>query len=396
MVGLVTGTRAEYGLLRGLMREIACSHDLELRLVATGMHLSPEFGLTYRQIEEEGFPISEKVEMLLSSDTASGTAKSTGLGVIGFTDCLARLNPDVLVLLGDRFETFAAGVAAHILGIPIAHIHGGEVTEGAIDDALRHSLTKMATLHFVAAEAFRRRIIQMGEEPARVFNVGAPGLDGILEKPFLSREELESFVGISLPMPFFLVTFHPETLGGLGPGQSIQALLDALEAFPEATVLFTLGNADSGGREIKERIRRYADSRPDRVQAVQSMGQQRYQSALRLADVVIGNSSSGIIEAPSFGVSVVNIGDRQKGRPRAESVIDSPAERGAIIQAISRALSPEFREIARSCRNPYRSGHAARSMREILASYPFDRGSGKKFYDLPDAGGEANAHEPME
>ncbi len=371
------------------MRQIDQSDDLDLQVIATGMHLSPEFGLTYRQIEEDGFRITEKVEMLLSSDSSAGTAKSTGLGVIGFTDCLSRLNPDVVVLLGDRFETFAAGVAAHILGIPIAHIHGGEVTEGAVDDVLRHSLTKMAMLHFVAAESFRRRVIQMGEHPSRVFTVGAPGLDGILEGPFLSRGELECFVGIPLKRSFFLVTFHPETLGAKAPGQSVEILLDALEKYPKATVLFTLGNADGGGREINERIRRYANRNSDRVQVVQSMGQRRYHSALRLADVVIGNSSSGIIEAPSFGVPVVNVGDRQKGRPRAECVIDSALEGEAIARAIRRALTSQFREKTRSCRNPYRSGNAAASIREILAAYPFVKGSGKTFYDLPvEEGGE--------
>lgn len=382
-IAIITGTRAEYGLLYWLMKAIQDDIDLELQVIATGMHLSPEFGLTYKEIEKDGFRIDEKVEMLLSSDTPVGTAKSTGLGVIGFADAFSRLRPDVVVLLGDRFEMLSAAVSAHVMGFPIAHIHGGEVTEGAIDDAIRHSITKMSSLHFVAAEEFRKRVIQMGERPERVFTVGALGLENVTRLELVGRADLEEFVGIPLKAPFFVVTFHPETLGGQDPVFAARCLLEALDQFPEATVIFTLGNADSGGRMINSMIREYVSGRKSRAVAFQSMGHLRYLSALRFADVVIGNSSSGIIEAPSFHVPVVNIGDRQKGRPRAASIIDCRVSRGQIAAAIGQALSPAFRSRAGSVENPYFRRGTSGKILDVLTSFPLDPEERKGFYDLP-------------
>ncbi|MCL6598711.1 MAG: UDP-N-acetylglucosamine 2-epimerase (hydrolyzing) [Alicyclobacillus macrosporangiidus] len=380
---VVTGTRAEYGLLYWLMREIERDEDLVLQVVVTGMHLSPEFGETYKIIEQDGFPIADKIEILLSSDTAVGMAKSVGLAVMGFAESFKNLQPDIVVLLGDRFEMLAAAQTALLMRIPIAHIHGGELSEGAVDEAIRHSITKMAQYHFVAAEPYRRRVIQLGEHPDRVYNVGAPGLDAISRMDLMSKSELERDLGWSLGDTTFLVTYHPVTLQSEDPVVTVQELLAALDAFPEAHVLITMPNADAGGRSVARLLGAYASRCPERVLAVASLGQQRYLSALKLADVVIGNSSSGIIEAPFLGTPTVNIGDRQAGRLRARSVIDCPGERAIIVEAIRKALTPEFQALAANVETPYGKGDASSKIKELLKTVPLDGVVAKKFFDLP-------------
>ena len=379
---IVTGTRAEYGLLYWLMREIQSDPGLELQIIATGMHLSPEFGLTYKKIEEDEFTINEKVEMLLSSDTPIGIAKSVGLGVIGFADVLARLQPDIMVVLGDRFETLAAVQAAMIARIPIAHIHGGETTEGAIDEAIRHAITKMSHFHFTAAEPYRRRIIQLGEAPERVMNYGAPGLDNIKKFKLLNRAAFEKAIKFDLGRMSFLVTYHPVTLSNTNPAQSFKELTNALDQFPEAKIIFTKANADAAGRTINYNIDKYVEQNPQRAKVFTSMGQLLYLSAVKNADIVIGNSSSGIVEAPSFRKPTVNIGQRQQGRLKADSIIDCAENKQAIIAAIKKGLSPEFKNVLKITKNPYGSGNASLKIKEYLKKASLENILMKKFYDV--------------
>lgn len=363
---VVTGTRAEYGLLYWLMKEIETDPDLQLQIIATGMHLSPEFGLTYRQIEADGFSIDAKIEMLLSSDSPVGIAKSMGLGVIGFADALARLRPDILVLLGDRFEILSVAQAAMVARIPIAHIHGGETTEGAFDEGVRHAITKMAQCHFVAAEPYRKRVIQLGEAPNRVFKFGAPGLDHLQHLDWMDRIALEKSLAILLNSPTFLITYHPATLGKQDPVVAMNELLGALDEFPGATVIFTYPNADTGGRALIERIDQWVAANKKRAKAFVSLGQQRYLSLMREADVIIGNSSSGLTEAPALKKATVNIGDRQKGRLKASSIIDAAEERKMIVAAISKALSEEFRARLPATESLYGSGNVSYRIKETL------------------------------
>ncbi len=365
---IVTGSRAEYGLLYWLMKEIAADPDLQLQVIATGMHLSPEFGLTYQQIEADGFAIDAKVEMLLSSDTPVGIAKSMGLGVIGFADALDRLRPDTLVLLGDRFEILAAAQAALVARIPIAHIHGGESTEGAFDEGIRHAITKMAQWHFVAAGSYRKRVIQMGEVPEQVFNVGAPGLDHLANLQWLDRSELEAALAIPLRTPLFLVTYHPVTLHSESPVTAIEELLAALDQFPEATVIFTHPNAHTGGRALIGCVDAWVGQHADRARAFVSLGQQRYLSLMRESDVMIGNSSSGLVEAPALKRATVNLGDRQKGRLKATSVIDAAEKQVAISAAIKKALSKEFRGTLADTVSLYGYGNVSVRIKDILKS----------------------------
>lgn len=378
---VVTGTRAEYGLLYWLMRELADDPRAELQVVATGMHLLPEFGNTYRVIEADGFAIDARVEMLLSSDTPVGVAKSMGLGTIGFADAFDRLKPELVVVLGDRFEVLAAAQAAMVARIPLAHIAGGEATEGLIDEAVRHAVTKMAHLHFVAAEPYHRRVIQLGEQPDRVFNVGATCLDNIERLALLDREAVEKELGLALQSPIFLVTYHPVTLAA-EPVCALRGLLAALDAFPQARVVMTKSNADTGGHEINRIVEDYASRNRGRAILTTSLGQRLYLSVMRHANVVVGNSSSGLLEAPPMGVPSVNIGERQRGRLRAPSVIDCPEQPAAIIGALRRALTPEFRERANRRKTPFGRGGAAKTMREILLTFPLDGILVKTFHDL--------------
>lgn len=379
---VVTGTRAEYGLLYWLLREIEADADLDLLLVVTGMHLSPEFGMTVREIEADGFRADERVEMLLSSDTPAGITKSIGMGLLGFADVFDRNRPDVLVLLGDRFEILAAAQAALVARIPIAHIHGGESTIGAIDDAIRHSITKMSHYHYVAAEPYRKRVIQLGEHPERVHVVGAPGLDHVRRSELLTRAEIGQSLGVALRIPTLLITYHPVTLDDRDPSEPMTELLAALDAVPEALLILTKANADPRGHIINEMIDSYVAKHADRAKAFTSLGRQRYISALHHVDAVVGNSSSGIIEAPAAHIPTVNIGDRQGGRLRAASVIDCEEKRDDIAAAIREALSPEFRRSASSSISQYGDGNASRRIKEHLKDAPLDSVLKKRFFDL--------------
>lgn len=381
-VCVVTGTRAEFGLLRWLMGEIQNHPQLELQVIATGMHLSPEFGSTYREIEEAGFEIDARVEMLLSSDTNTAVTKSMGLGVIGFADAYERLAPDIVVVLGDRFEIFAATSAAMIAGVPVAHLHGGETTEGAFDEAIRHSITKMSHLHFVAADEYRQRVIQLGEHPDRVFNFGGMGIDAIKRIKLLSREELESSLEINLGTKNLLVTFHPVTLeGGASSAAQMGELLAALEGLDDTTLIFTMPNADTGGRELSAMVREFVKGHPN-AKVYTSLGQLRYFSCLAQIDGVVGNSSSGLAEAPSFKIGTVNIGDRQKGRLKANSVIDCEPDREAIQVALETLYSTEFQASLAAVSSPYGNGGASEAIVKVLAEYPLENIRKKQFYNL--------------
>lgn len=386
-VAVVTGTRADYGLLYWLIHDLHHAPDMALQLVVTGMHLMPEFGHTIEVIERDGFPIAATVDLGLASDTSEAVAHAMGVGMIGFSSCFARLAPEILVILGDRFEMLAAASAAYVLRIPIAHIHGGEVTEGAMDDGFRHAITKLSALHFTAAEPYRRRVIQMGEPPERVFNVGAPGLDHLTRTPLLNRDELERSLDFSLGDLNFLVTFHPATLDEEDAASQCRALLEALDAFPTARIVFTLPNADPGGRAMIPLLERYVAQHPERCRLFASLGQQRYLSLLRVVQVVIGNSSSGIIEAPSLGTATVNIGDRQQGRLRAASVIDCQPLASAIEHAIEKALTPLLQSAIPEIKNPYGQGNASVQILENLKNIELSKLRTKSFYDLPFWGG---------
>ncbi|TDF81189.1 UDP-N-acetylglucosamine 2-epimerase [Pseudomonas sp. H9] len=378
-VAVFTGTRAEYGLLYWLLSELRASPSVDLQLIVSGMHLSPEFGDTWKAITQDGFDIDAKVEMLLSSDSPVGVVKSIGVGLLGFADTLERLKPDCLVILGDRYEALAVAQCAMIMRVPIAHLHGGEVTEGAYDDAIRHSITKMSYLHFVATDVYRKRVIQLGESPDRVFNVGAIGLEHFNRSPVMSLEELSRSLGFELKQPFMLITYHPVTLEGEEPAQAFCSLLAALDQFPDRQVIITYPNADNGGRAIIPLIETYANSYPQRVKAIASLGFKRYHSALKHALVVVGNSSSGIIEAPSLGVPSVDVGIRQRGRLAAESVLHCSADVQEITDAIAKASSPAFQELSRTVVNPYGDGHTVERIVEILTT--FEMQPTKPFFD---------------
>jgi UDP-N-acetylglucosamine 2-epimerase (non-hydrolysing) len=378
-IAVFTGTRADYGLLYWLFKDIQASHVLDLQLLVSGMHLSPEFGLTRSAILADGFKIDAQVEMLLSSDSPVGVVKSMGVGLIGFADALDRMSPDCLVVLGDRFEALAVAQAALVLRIPIVHLHGGEKTEGAYDDAIRHAITKMANLHFVAAESYRNRVIQMGEDPATVLNVGALGLDHLMRSPRMNLLELSDSLACDLRQPFFLVTYHPVTAGNEPPETTMAALLSALETFPDHQILITYPNADNGGRAIIAMIEAYAQRHPDRVCAVPSLGSSRYLAALSLASAVVGNSSSGIIEAPAYRVPTVDIGVRQAGRLTAESVVHAAADQSAMSLAIYKVLTAEHRLVTARCANPYGAGRAAESIVRYLEAH--DIPLHKEFHD---------------
>ncbi|RTL56018.1 MAG: UDP-N-acetylglucosamine 2-epimerase (hydrolyzing) [Rhodocyclaceae bacterium] len=377
---VVTGSRAEYGLLHWVMKAIVAHPALQLQVIATGMHLSPEFGLTYHQIEADGFVIDAKVEMLLSGDTATAVAKSVGLGVIGFADAYARLTPDVVVVLGDRFEILAAAQSAALARIPIAHIHGGETSEGAVDEGIRHAVTKLSTWHFVAAEAYRKRVVQLGEHPDRVFNVGAPGLDSLACLPLLSLAELEVELSMKLGSPLLLVTYHPATLGDVPPGEAVERLLAALDRFPAASVVFTYPNADAGGREIVARLKAYEARHAGRVKGFTSLGQLRYLSLLVQADVVVGNSSSALIEAPAARTATVDVGPRQRGRLKAASVLEAAENADEIAARIAEGLSPDFQASLATVESLYGHGGASqRIVEELVRLRPV---AAKAFFDI--------------
>ncbi len=382
-IAVITGTRAEYGLLYLIIKGIHEDPKLKLQLIVTGMHLSPEFGLTVREIEKDGFPVAEKIEMLLSSDTETSVATSMGVGVIGFAKCYERLRPDILLVLGDRFEILAAVSAAVPFRIPVAHIHGGEVTEGAMDELFRHAITKMSHIHFPAVKIYADRIIQMGEQPENVFCLGAPGLDNLYKMKLLNRIQLAKRLGIPAEMPWGIVTYHPATLEKGSAGMQMKTILAALDRFPEICWIFTLPNADTESRVIIKAIEAYVKKNSGRTFLFSSLGQLKYLSLMKNSIVMVGNSSSGIIEAPSFKLPVVNIGGRQMGRIRARNIIDVPITgENRIAAAISKALSSRFKQSIKGLKNPYGDGGASKKIVNVLKKISLSNKLMKHFYDL--------------
>ncbi|MDD5131499.1 MAG: UDP-N-acetylglucosamine 2-epimerase [bacterium] len=380
---IITGSRAEYGLFYPLLKLLRNNRLFKLQLVVTGSHLSREFGLTYREIEQDGFTLSGKVDLKLDSDTPQGVLNSMGLALSGLGKVLTRLKPDAVVILGDRFEIFCAATAAYVNRIPVVHLYGGELSAGAIDEAFRHSITKMSFLHFTATEEYRRRVIQLGEEPKRIFMVGAIGLDNIKKMKLLTRTQLEESLDFSLGDQAVLVTFHPVTLETDSAGAQCAELLRALDQFPDLKIIFTRPNADTNGRVIIKLIEEYVRNNPGRAKSFSSLGQLRYLSSLKQVKAVVGNSSSGIIEAPSLKIPTVNIGDRQKGRIKAQSIIDCRPEEKDIVTALKKAFSPAFQARCRKTVNPYGQGYAADKIMRVLAALNWDKLDLKKsFYDL--------------
>ena len=380
---VITGTRADYGLVYWILKDLEAASGTDLQLVAAAMHLAPEFGHTVDLIRKDGFSVDGEVAMLEPENTPAGIARSLGRGVIGFSDAFEKLQPDIVVLLGDRFEMLAAAGAATSMLIPIAHIHGGEITEGAIDNAFRHAITKMAHFHFVAAPAYRDRVIQMGEAPDHVYVVGAPGLDNLERLKIPNRDQLFERLEIDPSRQVFLVTYHPATLDEKNPIEALEELLAALDEFPDVSVIITKANADAGGRAINDRLESYATSCSGRVHFATTLGQVNYLGALMAADVIIGNSSSGIIEAPASGTPTVNLGIRQAGRLRAGSIIDCDEKKEAIVTAINKALSTDFMAEAGNKEPPYgRSSGASEKITKILGEVELDGILIKSFYNL--------------
>ncbi|ODC04161.1 UDP-N-acetyl-D-glucosamine 2-epimerase, UDP-hydrolysing [Terasakiispira papahanaumokuakeensis] len=383
-IAIFTGTRAEYGLLYWLIKEIEKDSTLELKLIVSGMHLSPEFGHTVDEIENDGFLIHEKIEMLLSSSSEIGIAKSIGLGVISFADALNRLKPDCLVILGDRFEALSVAQTAMLLRIPIAHLHGGEITEGAIDESIRHSITKMAQLHFTSTEIYRNRVIQLGENPERVFNVGALAIENIKRLPLISQPELEASLNFSLGDSSILVTYHPVTLDENGGIETLKNLIGAIDALDkEIKIVITSPNADAHGRDFIDLIKEFTSKNKERVFFTSSLGKTRYLSLVKICKAVVGNSSSGIFEAPALKTPSVNIGERQRGRLQPKSVIQSGESKEEIEDAIKQAISKKQQIASDPCCDFYGEGHASQKIIKTLKETNLNQLTTKKFYDLP-------------
>lgn len=378
---IITGTRAEYGLLRWVMHSINDDPELKLQIIVTGMHLSPEFGLTYQAIERDKFQIDRKVEMLTSSDTAVGIAKSMGLGLIGFADALSELQPELIVVLGDRFEILAAVSAALFARIPILHLHGGEVTEGALDESIRHAITKMSHVHCVATNEYRQRVIQLGEQPGRVHCVGGLGVDAIKQTKLLGRIELEASLDFKLKQKNLLITFHPATLEDLPADSQMKELLAALDGLVDTGLIFTLPNADAGGRGLIDILQTFVATHPN-SRLYPSLGQTPYLSCMALCDGVVGNSSSGLLEAPTLKKGVINIGDRQRGRLQSRNVINCRAEQGEIKIALQRLYSAEFQVNLAGVSNPYGDGGASARVVDIIKTLDLDGLIKKPFYNL--------------
>ena len=378
---VVTSTRAEYGLLYWLMKEIEKDKDLELQIIATGMHLSFEFGLTYKEIEKE-FKIDKKIEILLSSDTPIGVSKSMGLAQISFAEAFEELKPDFIVVLGDRFELIPIVSTAVVFNIPVVHLHGGEATEGLIDEYIRHAVTKMSYLHFTSTEEYRKRIIQLGEDPSRVYNIGAMGIENIKRLKLLSREEFEKSINFKLNKKNILVTFHPVTLEKATAKEQFEELLNAIDELKDTNIIFTKANSDTDGRVINKMIDEYVAKNKNKAIAFTSLGQIRYLSALQYVDAVVRNSSSGIVEAPSFKIGTINIGDRQKGRIKAKSVIDCKPKKEDIKKAFEKLYSSEFQELLKNVKNPYENGKfPSKKIVEVLKNTKIENIK-KSFYDL--------------
>jgi len=377
---VVTGTRAEYGLLYWLMKKIESDKELQLQLIVTGMHLSPEFGLTYQEIEKD-FKIDKKIEMLLSSDTSVGISKSMGLAQISFSESYENLQPNLIVVLGDRYEIFSAVSAAMIARIPIAHLHGGEATEGSIDESIRHSITKMSHLHFVATKEYKNRVIQLGEQPDRVFNVGGLGIDNINKLKLLSRKSFEQAINFSLGEKNILVTFHPVTLESSTAGIQFKELLGALDDLQDTNIIFTKANSDTDGRIINRMIDDYVTNHDNTI-SFTSMGQLNYLSALQFVDAVVGNSSSGLLEAPSFKIATINVGDRQSGRIQAESVINCDPNSESIALSIKKIYTTSFQKKLLNTVNPYEQKNSSEKILQIIKNFNITNIIKKKFHDI--------------
>lgn len=380
----ITGTRAEYGLLSRLMKMVQDDNSSQLQIVATNMHLSPKFGNTYQEIENDGFTIDYKIPIIDDNDKddAVTTVKSMSKALAGFADAYNELKPDLVVVLGDRYEILAAAEAALIERIPIAHIHGGEITEGAYDDAIRHSITKMSHLHFASTEEYRKRIIQLGEQPDKVFYVGALGVENIKKLPLMGKEEIEESIHFKLDGNTILVTYHPVTLGTHSAEQEIKEFLSALVERRDLRVVFTMPNSDTGSNVIVDAINKFVENNPHRAIAYKSLGLKRYLSVMKFCCAVVGNSSSGLLEVPSFGIPTLNIGDRQKGRIAADSVYNCDTDKLSILQGLDTIMSPSFKQKAVATHNPYDKGGTAQAIFDVISTYPLDELKQKHFYDI--------------
>lgn len=383
-VCVVTGTRAEYGLLSRLLRMINNSPVTKLQVIATNMHLSPKYGNTYQEIEKDGFTIDYKIPIIDENDKddAVTTVKSMAKALAGFADAYNELKPDIVIVLGDRYEILAAAEAAMIERIPIAHIHGGEVTEGAFDDAIRHSITKMSQLHFASTEEYRHRIIQLGEQPERVFYTGAIGVENVKKLSLLSKEEIEKDIEFKIDDNTILVTYHPVTLGKRTAKDDIEDFISALEERKNVRIIFTMPNSDTGSQFIVDAINRFVEKNSERSKAYKSLGVIRYLSVMRQVTAVVGNSSSGIVEVPSFGIPTLNIGDRQKGRIAAESVYNCAPDKDSILNGLDIVLSNRFKELAYVVRNPYEKANTAEEIFKVISTYPLEQLNQKHFYDI--------------
>lgn len=381
---VVTGTRAEYGLMSRLIRLINDSEKTQLQLIATNMHLSPRFGNTYQEIEADGIHIDKKVPIIDDNapDTAVETLHSMSRALSGFAEAYAELKPDLIVVLGDRYEILAAATAALIERIPVAHLHGGEITEGAYDDAIRHSITKMSHLHFTSTEEYRKRVIQLGEQLERVFNVGALGVENIKKLPLMSKKEIEKEIGFNIDENTILVTYHPVTLGNRTAKEDIDDFIAALEERKDLRVIFTMPNSDTGGQFIVDAINGFVTKNSDRAKTYKSLGVLRYLSVMKQVAAVVGNSSSGLLEVPSFGIPTLNIGDRQNGRIAAESVYNCAPDKESVLNGLDKVLSKEFRELAYVVRNPYEKANTAEEIFKVISTYPLNGLNQKKFYNL--------------
>jgi len=378
---VITSSRAEYGLLYWIMKQVEASNKLKLQLIVTGMHLSHEFGLFIKEIKKE-FKVDKKIEILLSSDTSISISKSMGLCQISFSEAYDELKPDMILVLGDRYEIFSAAASAMVANIPIAHIHGGELTLGAFDDSFRHSITKMSHLHFTATKEYKKRVVQLGEDPGKVYNVGGLGVENIKRNKILNKNEFEKSINFKLNTKNILVTFHPVTLENKTSKKQFQELLDAIEKLKDTNFIFTKSNSDTDGRIINKMIDKYVERNPHKAVAFFLLGQSRYMSALKYVDAIIGNSSSGLLEAPSFKIGTVNIGDRQKGRIKAKSVIDCLANKKDIKKAIDKIYSKKFQKLLKNVKNPYSGGKTSKKIVNILKKISFPDSLKKKFYDI--------------
>ncbi|WP_440681201.1 UDP-N-acetylglucosamine 2-epimerase [Candidatus Pelagibacter sp. HIMB1623] len=378
---IVTGSRADYGLLYWLIKEVNRDQSLELQLIATGMHLSAEFGSTYKEIEKD-FKIDKKIDMHLSSDTAEGISRSMGIAQKSFSEAYNELKPDIIVVLGDRYEIFSAASAAMISRIPIAHIHGGEATEGLIDEAIRHSITKMSHLHFTAAEEYSKRVIQLGENPSKVFKVGGMGVENIDRLTLLSKKNFEKLIDFRLNIKNILVTFHPVTLEKNTSKKQFSEILETIDELKNTNIIFTKTNSDTDGKIINSMIDEYTSKNQNKSIAITSMGQYNFLSALQYMDLIIGNSSSGLLEAPSFKIATINIGDRQKGRIKANSVIDCSPNKKSIKDAIKKAYSNKFQNLLKNVKNPYGNGYPSKKIIKTLKSISIDDLLKKSFFNV--------------